>query len=250
MTNPMLTCESSSAQVPCFAVQETDGLIWVALEPSNDHQPYRSRWSTDSTLESVVWRDEVKADWLDAIENLLDATHTPLVHRGLVRSLENKQRIRALIRVDSRMIEVEYQGEGKQQGWISKLLERDRTTSFGRFHLPCVAELEYRSSRGPEFCLNSYFTPMDSEKILVHTELYWRRGKIPGWFKRGLLTPLFRRVFHQDARILRMQLQSAKLHPAERYLHWEGDFVRGWIETWLRSGALPTISDRIIELEI
>lgn len=183
------------------------------------------------------------------MENLLDGTHTPFVHSGLVRSQGKSQVFSVIVRVRDNMAEAEYLNEGKQAGWISRLFERNRSSSFGRFIPPCLAELEYTSTRGTEFVLNSYFTPIDSNQLQVHSAIYLRRSLIPMFLKRMLVTPFFRRVLRQDQHILRLQQQNIRRHDGPHFQSWEGDLLRGWIDTWLRTGELPQ-SDQEYRLDL
>lgn len=235
-----------------YGACEHDGWVWVTLQTSTVRQsqptsspPLPSAMSTiaadsrDRLTCVLRWRDEVQSDWLDAIENLLDATHTPFVHAGLVRDPAKSQQFKARVSVSPTLIQAEYLGEGKQSGLISKLFERQRTVSYGRFLPPCVAQLEYRSKARSEFVLNAYFTPAQSGFISLHTEIMLPKTMIPNWVKRIVLAPLLRRVFRQDAQVLRLQQENLKRHQSTNFVHWEGDLIRGWIETWLRTGSLP-----------
>ena len=149
------------------------------------------------------------------------------------------------------MAEAEYSDEGKQSGWISRIFERDRASSFGRFVPPCVAELEYTSRRGTEFVLNSHFTPESNHVTRVYSTFFVRRTRVPMLVKRVLLTPFFRRVLNQDQRILRLQQQNIQRFGSAEYRSWEGDLLRGLIETWIRSGEFPAdYSERTFEVEL
>lgn len=255
---------SLQTSVASYGACEHDGWVWVTLQPLTDSHPLTNAQSLadsqsqapasphlpsamstiaadsrDQLIRVLRWRDEVQSDWLDAIENLLDATHTPFVHAGLVRDPAKAQQFKARVSVSPTVIQAEYLGEGKQSGWISKLFERQRTVSYGRFLPPCVAQLEYRSKARSEFVLNAYFTPAQSGFISLHTEIFLPKTIIPSWIKRMVLAPLLRRVLRQDAQILRLQQENLKRHPATSFVQWEGDLIRGWIETWLRTGSLP-----------
>lgn len=248
-TSPQTSPQTSVSR---YGACEHEGWVWVMLQPPTESQ---SQLSLSPQLPSVLstiaadsrdqltcvlrWRDEVRSDWLDAIENLLDATHTPFVHAGLVRDPAQAKQFKARVSVSPSVIQAEYLGEGKQSGWISKMFERQRTVSYGRFLPPCVAQLEYRSKVRSEFVLNAYFTPAQQGCISLHTEILLPKTMIPSWIKRIVLAPLLRRVFRQDAQILRLQQENLKRHPATNFALWEGDLIRGWIEIWLRTGSLP-----------
>ena len=233
-TDPVM---EQACDVPSFEVQELDGLIWCRLSSeSKMASPVRTSWWGDSTFAHFTWSDHVEAGFIDGMENLLDATHTPFVHAGLIRSQRHAQTFQATVRIKPGMVEAEYHQEGKQAGWISQIFERDRQSSFGRFIPPCIAELEYTSSRGTEFVLNCHFTPETPQKTHVFSTFFVRRTHVPMGIKRALLTPFFRRVLKQDQAILKQQQQNIERFGTTDYHYWEGDLLRGHIETWFREG--------------
>jgi phenylpropionate dioxygenase-like ring-hydroxylating dioxygenase large terminal subunit len=237
--------------VSCRSIEQ-HGFVWVCLhqEPLSDAPVCRS-WNTDPDFDSFLWESQVEASLPDALENLLDGTHTPFVHAGLIRSEARRQIFSATVRLRDGLVEAEYHDEQKQNGLISQLFERDRTASFGRFIPPCVAELEYRSKQGTEFVLNSHFTPIDDRRLMVHSKIYLRRSRLPFWIKRLALTPFLKRVMHQDQDILKLQQKNIDRFGEAAFQSWEGDLMRGWIDTWLRSGRLPdSVPERTIRFEL
>lgn len=237
--------------VESFATVVQDGAVWVYLGDRPTTPPPHRPWYDDSAFEYFRWSDTVEASFADALENLLDGTHTPFVHSGLVRSPSEPQLFTAIVRVQGGIAEAEYIGEGRQAGWISRLFERDRRTSFGRFIPPCVAELEYTSTGGTEFILNSHFTPECDNRLRVHSTIFLRRSTIPLFVKRWLITPFFRRVLRQDQGILKLQQDNIRRHHGRAFQSWEGDLLRGWIDTWLRTGQLPDSGmERRVELKL
>ena len=247
---------SSAAEIDCnnqsFQVCERDGLIWVNLSDTPvDTTPRQTSWHRDNRYASFHWTSDLSANFVDGIENLLDATHTPFVHAGLIRSESNPQTFCATVRIRDELVEAEYADEGKQSGWISKIFERDRGSSFGRFIPPCIAELEYTSARHTEFVLDSHFTPTEKGQLKVVSTFFVRKTKVPMFLKRTLLTPFFARVLKQDAKILQQQQDNVTRFGGEEYIYWEGDLLRGLIETWLRNGAFPnSFADQSIELRL
>jgi len=235
-----------------FQSVERNGLVWVNLsESASEATLPKTSWSSDPLFASFIWTSRIQAEFVDAIENLLDATHTPFVHSGLVRTAEKSQKFRATVRVRDSFVEAEYHDEGKQSGWVSQLFERDRASSFGRFVPPCIAELEYTSRRGTEFVLNSHFTPETSEELQVYSVFFVRRTRIPTTIKRVLLGPFFRRILNQDRHILRLQQDNIRRFGRTDFRYWEGDLLRPLIETWMQEGEFPTDhSEQMVELEL
>lgn len=224
--------------IESFSTLVQDGAVWVCLDRNPQTQPPQRPWYDDPLFGNFRWSDSVEASFVDALENLLDGMHTPFVHSGLIRSQNIAQDFSAVVRVHNGMAEAEYLDEGKQAGWISRLFERNRASSFGRFIPPCIAELEYTSTRGTEFVLNSHFTPESSDRLRVHSTIFIRRSLTPLFAKRILVTPFFRRVLRQDQHILKLQQDNIRRHHGPKYQSWEGDLLRRWIDRWLRTGQL------------
>jgi phenylpropionate dioxygenase-like ring-hydroxylating dioxygenase large terminal subunit len=230
----------TGSNVRSFAVREEHGFVWVRL--ANDGQAPELQlpaWWTDDAFQTFNWTSRIEADFVDGLENLLDATHTPFVHAGLVRSAKQTQTFRAKVRVVGNIAEVEYCDEGKQAGWVSRIFERDRKSSFGRFVPPCIAELEYTSSRGTEFVLNSHFVPEDPQHIIIYSSFFIRKSRIPMAVKRMLLSPFFAKILKQDRHILQLQQGNIERFGERNYQFWNGDVIRGLIEVWIRTGEFP-----------
>ena len=122
---------------------------------------------------------------------------------------------------------------------MSRLFEKDRVSSFGRFVPPCIAELEYNSSRGTEFVLNSHFTPAEEGTVEIYTVFFVRRTRMPMVAKRLLLTPFFRRILTQDSRILSLQQRNIHRLGSIHYTYWQADLLRPLIEAWIENGKFP-----------
>lgn len=237
--------------IESFPTTSCNNFIWVCLSQNPDEPPASRPWFAKQGFGNFTWIDCIDASFGDALENLLDATHTPFVHSGLVRSESSQQLFSAIVRVKNGIVEAEYIDEGKQAGWISKLFERNRSSSFGRFIPPCIAELEYTSKSGTEFVLNSYFTPESPDRLRVYSTIFLRRTWTPLLLKRLIITPFFKRVLAQDQQILKLQQDNIRRFGKPDYSFWDGDLLRGWIDTWLQTGHLPEFeSDTRIDFRL
>ena len=98
-----------------FSVEERHGLAWVNMSPAAVAEDIpTNRWSGNPSFAVFVWTSTVRAAFVDAIENLLDATHTPFVHSGLVRGEANAQQLRRRFDFVTAQLKAEYFDEGKQ----------------------------------------------------------------------------------------------------------------------------------------
>jgi phenylpropionate dioxygenase-like ring-hydroxylating dioxygenase large terminal subunit len=136
-------------------------------------------------------------------------------------------------------VEIQYQGERGQSGWISRLFERGRTSSYGRFILPSIAQIEYCGSGGVALLVTGYFTPVDADRQQVHAVVETPRGKVPGFVKRILLGLLFRRVLEQDRHILESQQKNIDRFKGEQFASTRLDLIRPGMMALMGKGPRP-----------
>lgn len=208
-----------------FPVVEKAGFIWVALTSPNSLVPYVSEYWNHPKMNSFFWFTTLNATVANAVENFLDGTHTHFVHRGILRRDKNRQRIEAIVRPKIQGIEVEYTEEGKQNGLISRLFEKERGVSFGRFLMPSIAEIEYRSTQSTTFISTLYFTPISEMRLNVCALVSVPKGKIPRFLQQWILTPFFLMVLKQDKHILEMQQKHLERFSDEQGISTELDLV-------------------------
>lgn len=184
-----------------LAVRTGFGLVWACAAPdAATPEPV-----APAVADAVDWffmTDTVRCELAEAAENLLDGCHTHFVHAGWIRSHGKRQNVKAEVRRLAGGVEARYSEEGLQSGLISSLLEGSRTESFGRFHLPGVAEIEYRGRHGLNLLITAWFTPEAAGRLRIHARVATRRGIMPAWLKRVFLSRLFGVILKQDKRIL------------------------------------------------
>ena len=232
-----------------FHTREMHGLIWIRMDPEGESKPVISAGLSDrERFSTVVWTAEAEGELLDVLENFLDATHTHYVHSGLIRRRDGDRRpVTARVRMEPGKVEARYLGEGKQTGFISRLFERERTESVGRFLLPSIAELEYRSKRGAELLITAYLTPESDTRQRIHAVIGLRRGRAPGWLKHWLIAPFFRKALRQDLQILKRVRRSLDGSENREFRSTELDFMRPAIRRLLHDPA-PPIEEREVVL--
>ena len=79
-------------------------------------------------------------------ENILDATHTHFTHKGILRGLSaRRNRVAVSVTAGEGWVEARYEGEPRQEGLVSRLLEGERSISVGRFLAPGICERRRRA---------------------------------------------------------------------------------------------------------
>lgn len=187
--------------VPTYQTMEYMGMIWICA----------SHWKQEPSLVAVdsysqhdvfAMSDTVHCTIAQAAENFLDACHTHFIHAGWLRNDEHRQVVEARVEKIPFGVQACYKNESKQAGWVSKLFERDRGQSWGRFILPGVAQIEYHSSTGLSLLISAWFTPKCDGQLYVHAQIVTPRGWLPAWVKRVILKRIFYVILKQDKDIL------------------------------------------------
>ncbi|WP_044639983.1 aromatic ring-hydroxylating oxygenase subunit alpha [Risungbinella massiliensis] len=233
---------TSTTAVP---VRQQDGFIWVRLSEDIDattevidedlpdsetNQPFDLSFLNDPSLYSFIWRTSVKGNLLNTVENFLDATHTHYIHAGLIRTDKNRQKVNAKLTAYRDSVEIEYSGESKQAGLISQLLERDRQTSYGRFFMPGIAQIEYRSKKGLSMMITAV-TRLTSESVQdIYAIVTVKRGIVPNFIKKLVITPFFKIALKQDIRIVELQQKWIQRYGEESFHSTQADLIRPYIE--------------------
>lgn len=231
--------------IPSFATLEANQFIWICPTPSYLPQtaPYWPSLDNKQPFQQTVMTCQLKASLMNALENFLDATHTHFVHAGLVRKDKNRQTVDVQLNRQASRVDIQYKGESKQNGLISKLLEKDRQTSFGRYLYPSIGEIEYRSSNSQTLIIVMYLTPINEEElratIVIHSPKTW----VPLTIKRLFVLPFFKKALHQDIKILSTQANNINCFNEESFIFSQLDLIRPHIAKILEhQGQAPTIA--------
>lgn len=183
-----------------IACHEQGGLVWACLAPEAERPVPALATMADHDVFFIT--SEARCGMAEAAENFLDGFHTHFVHAGWIRRDSKRQQVSATVHRLDDGIEARYSDEGRQAGLISRLLERERSTSAGRFRLPGLAEIEYRDRHGITLLISAWLTPEAEGRLRIHARVATRRGKLPAWFKACVLRRLFAVILKQDKQIL------------------------------------------------
>lgn len=231
-----------------FAAQEQQGLIWACLH--SPIAPSVMPQDSDVAIDRFILSDTIQSTMELAAENFLDGLHTHFVHHGWVRRDSGRQRISATVRRLPNGVEAHYVGEQPQNGLLSRLFEPSRAESFGRFILPNVAEIEYRSTDGLTLKVTTYLTPETDDRLRVHAIVSTRCGVWPAWIKHWVLRRLFQKILRQDANILALQQRNIRCHAKAQFLDTPLDLLGPHIRSLLAGREVRTLDDKGRRVEI
>jgi phenylpropionate dioxygenase-like ring-hydroxylating dioxygenase large terminal subunit len=219
--------EKSARSVPRFAARERDGYIWIYPEANAEPagEPFRLPPVTGGYTE-VRRTVEVEGTLHAALENALDVPHTAFLHKGLFRGAGAKQRIRVRVTRAADRVEAEYIGEPRPEGIAGKMLSPSGgvVTHFDRFILPSIAQVEYRLGAENHFLITTLCTPVEDFRTRLNAVILFRT-RFPGWLVRLLIEPVARRIFNQDAAMLKRQTEAARRFGGEHFTSTEIDVL-------------------------
>lgn len=250
------TCKRRIKAAP-LPVKEQHGFVWIKLQKEIDaseedkgptKEPFDLSFLRNPSLYSFIWKIRAKGNLVNAFENLLDGTHTHFVHAGLIRTDSNRQKVNAKLTAFRDYVEIEYSGESKQAGLISQLLERDRQTSYGRFYMPGIAQIEYRSGKGLSMLITAVARPVSESVQDVYAIITVKRGIVPNFIKRLVIAPLFKIALKQDLRIVELQQNWIERYGEDRFVSTEADLMRPFIEQLTRGRYYDKPFERRVQL--
>jgi len=133
---------------------------------------------------------------------------------------------------------------------ISRMFERERTTTFARFDRPAVAELENRSPKRTELTITAYFTPAADDSVAIFALMSVPGNALLGRLKETVISPFFWLALRQDHRIVELQRASIARWGGARFTSTRLDVMRPHIARLLESGALVPGTDAVHEEEL
>jgi phenylpropionate dioxygenase-like ring-hydroxylating dioxygenase large terminal subunit len=230
--------------VPPHAVREANGLVYISPDAARG-EPYPGVLSGPGTVSSVV-ENRVRSSLIDVAENILDATHTHFTHSGILRGLSSRRyNVKVTVTGGDGWVEARYEGEPRQEGIISRLLEGERSISVGRFIAPGVAELEFWGRDRINLSTTFHLRQEDDEHVHGFGVLAGPMQGGLGYLKAVLFKPLFQIALRQDQTILTVARQNRL--PNAKPVVGRLDVLRPHIEAILR-GERPSVADAPTEL--
>ena len=127
-----------------FAVQESQGYVWVALEKPESDTP-----ASFDTLRypHADYCNDIEAQRIDIMENFLDALHTHYVHSGIVRSKIKRHLCQVHIESIQNGYQATYIEDKQQTGALSRAFGGHIVKSIGRVLSPGFIQIDYCSQR-------------------------------------------------------------------------------------------------------
>ncbi|MBA3069003.1 MAG: hypothetical protein FP825_11030 [Hyphomonas sp.] len=227
---------------------EQDGWIFAAIGEAAPG-PVSERPLIHSASQQLQIEGTVRAGLGDVGENILDTTHTSVVHRDYLRRPGERRRIDAVLASGEEWVSATYPQGAAPGGWGARLLGAHRYAITDTFRAPAIAEVSYMEMREPVFAARFWLTPVSDRETYVAATL-----AVPGtgWAARLKLAALrlfFLRIFAEDRAILEMIDINRSAHGAAPLVFAPQDLLRPGINAIL-DGRRPLASDTHIALKI
>lgn len=192
---------------------------------------------------------EVRARLADIAENILDTTHTSVVHQGYLRDASGRQSIVAQIETAPGRITAIYPHGAAPAGWGARLLGANRYTIRDSFCAPAIAEVLYTEDTRPAFSARFSLTPRsDTETFIAGTIAVPGTGPFAA-LKLAALRLFFLRIFAEDRTILELIGANRAQHGAAPLVYAPQDLLRPGIDAIL-DGRTPPVSCGRISLKV
>lgn len=219
-----------------FATAEHDGLVFVQMERSgHGFTPPPPQ----QDIASAIREDEVtiRATLADMAENILDTTHTSVVHVGYLRQSSKRQLVQPEVRSGQDWIEVVYPESATPSGLVSRLFGTDCYEITDRFRAPGIAEVEYRRNGEIEFASRFYLSPASGDRTRIFSRLSIRGTSALSQLKVSVVRAMLRRVVSEDEDILGLVTDNVERFGRRPDLIAPQDFLRPGIDAILRGEA-------------
>jgi phenylpropionate dioxygenase-like ring-hydroxylating dioxygenase large terminal subunit len=242
-------------ELPCYMARrypaiERDGVVFLSAGQP-DGEPYIHCMEGQSVIARRV-RSSASSTVIDVAENILDATHTHFIHKGLLRGLTARRyRVRVEVTGGPGWVEACYTGEPRPQGLISKLLEGERTKTIGRFRYPGIAELEYWGTAGLALVTTFHLRQADENTVEGIGWLIGPKRTGLGYARALAFKPLFAVALRQDRRILKSASHNARFGSPAKPLIGPLDFLRRDIAAIMAGQMPPAATEhRVYQIEL
>jgi len=225
-----------------FSVVEQEETIWVRLSGTEE---FESPFKVPENFVRTRHFKKIEANFIHAIENFLDATHTPFIHKGLLRS-KGKQRMR--VTQDSFLdgFVTHYELLDKQNGLINKLFDNGVNKNRASFSLPSFAKIEYLKEEELLFSMAIFFVPFTKGEVGMVVEVSLPKQLLPKGLVFAMLRPFLELALYQDKIILKEQYEKSR--GEFEYLSLESDLVIDHLLYLLADGEKGLNKEMIMSL--
>ena len=209
----MCACEEAES-VPTFPCREYDDWVWVCLVSDIPFEPYADFEAPEGfeTANSVRY---MEGDFIHAIENFLDPTHTRYIHAKLLRN-NGRQSMQISQSHHERGFVTHYRLNQQQNGLINKLFDKGITVNDAAFTFPGLVRIDYFTPNSHEYRISAFFIPQNKGSMGLNVRVHFPKSRFPLPIKFHLFRPFLERLMVQDSAVIKSQYHHHKEHYANR----------------------------------
>ena len=185
----------------------------------------------------------------DVGENILDTTHTSVVHQGYLRRAGAQRIVEALLDSGDGWVSASYPPGAAPSGWGARLIGADRYTIRDTFRAPAVAEVAYTEDTATVFKARFWLTPAARNETYVAATIAVPGTGVVAALKLAALRLFFLRIFAEDRAILELIARNRAAHGGAPLAFAPQDVLRPGIEAIL-AGRLPPRSTARVALKV
>lgn len=191
----------------------------------------------------------VRAPISDVGENILDTTHTSVVHEDYLRTPGAARPVEAVLSSGEGWISASYPPGAAPAGWGARLLGAHRYTITDTFRAPAIAEVSYTRRGGAAFSARFHLTPVSAIETYVAATLAVPGGGAFAALKLAALRAFFLRIFAEDRSILELIGTNRSAHGSAPLVFTPQDLLRPGIDAIL-SGRRPLVTAPRVTLKV
>jgi len=227
---------------------EAGGWIFVAEgAPPSESEPCPPLMTLPSR--QILIEGRVQAALGDVGENILDTTHTSVVHRDYLRRPGARRAVEAIITSGENWISATYPPGAAPSGWGARLLGAHRHTICDTFRAPSIAEVTYTEEGTPVFAARFHLTPAGPRETYVAATIAVTGDGVVATMKLVALRFFFQRIFAEDRAILELIGANCDAHRGGPLVFTPQDMLRPGIEAIL-AGRRPIAPSRPVRLMV
>lgn len=220
---------------PCY---EHNGWIWVSIDRQAQ---FNASYYDDFDVvgfDCYDYATKMTANFIHAIENFLDPTHTPFIHDKLLRNSSTKtaksqQSMYITQSQNEHGFVTHYQLTEKQNGLINKLFDKGIDVNVARFTLPSLTTISYQKNKELLYKIALFFIPISDTEVGLSVKVFIPKNKVPASIKFSLLRPFLLLLLYQDSAILKQQYHT-HADFEQKYIVHENDLVIGHLLHFLK----------------
>lgn len=227
---------------------DAGGWVYVAEGIPPDEAPPGSLLIADPSSRILI-EGRVRAGLGDVGENILDTTHTSVVHQNYLRRPGERRAVEAVVTSGDSWVSATYPPGAAPSGWGARLLGAHRYTITDTFRAPSIAEVTYTDDGAPAFAARFHLTPAAPGETYIAATIAVPGSGALAAIKLAALHVFFQRIFAEDRAILELIGVNREAHRSGPIVFAPQDLLRPGIEAIL-SGRPPVAPARSIALMV